>query len=289
MKTSLDCMECNVKQLIKVSEFVGASEEQQVIASKKLFKMLSDVDFDKTNPEIMGDSWKIFVEVFHNENPYKEIKLFYNNLLLDIYDDVKAIINNSDNIFLTALKIAVIGNIIDFGANHTFSKEDIFKRIKNYKEMTFSKDDSKVLEQNILNAKTILYIGDNCGEIVLDKLFIEMIHSLNKDVKVFFGVRGGNILNDVTIEDFNQVNMGEVATCISSENAVPGTILKNSSKAFYDLFYSADVVIAKGQGNFESLSDDKRNNLYLLLMSKCDYVSRTIGVDTMDFVLIENK
>jgi uncharacterized protein with ATP-grasp and redox domains len=192
-------------------------------------------------------------------------------------------------LFITALKIAVIGNIIDFGARHTFSKEEVIRRIENYQEMSFRKDDSKKLKQSILNANTILYIGDNCGEIVLDKLFIETIHLLNKDVKVYFGVRGGPILNDVTIEDFNQVKMGEVATCISSENAVPGTILKDSSKAFNDLFNSADVVIAKGQGNFESLSDIKRDNLYLLLMSKCDYVSNIIGVKTMDFVLIENK
>ena len=289
MKTSLDCMECNIKQLIKVSKFVGASKEQQVVASKKLFKMLSEVNFDTSNPEIMGETWKIIVDVYKNNNPYKEIKSFYNNLLLEMYDDVRDVIKESGNLFITALKIAVIGNIIDFGARHTFSKEEVIRRIEHYQEMSFRKDDSKKLKQSILNANTILYIGDNCGEIVLDKLFIETIHLLNKDVKVYFGVRGGPILNDVTIEDFNQVKMGEVATCISSENAVPGTILKDSSKVFNDLFNSADIVIAKGQGNYESLSDNKRNDLYMLLMSKCDYVSNIIGVDTLDFVLIENK
>jgi uncharacterized protein with ATP-grasp and redox domains len=289
MKVSLDCMECNIKQLIKISNFVNASEAQQITASKKLFKMLSEVDFNKSNPEIMGESWKIIVDIYGNDNPYKEIKSFYNNLLLEVYDDIRSIIKESDNPFLTALKIAVIGNIIDFGARHTFSKEEVIKRIKNHQEMSFKKDDSKKFEQSILNAKTILYIGDNCGEIVLDKLFIETLCFLNKEVKVYFGVRGGAILNDVTVEDFNEVKMGEVATCVSSENAVPGTILKDSSKVFNDLFYNADVVIAKGQGNFESLSEVKRNGLYLLLMSKCNYVSSIIGVDTLDFVLIENR
>ena len=282
-------MECNIKQLIKISNFVNASEAQQITASKKLFKMLSEVDFNKSNPEIMGESWKIIVDIYGNDNPYKEIKSFYNNLLLEVYDDIRSIIKESDNPFLTALKIAVIGNIIDFGARHTFSKEEVIKRIKNHQEMSFKKDDSKKFEQSILNAKTILYIGDNCGEIVLDKLFIETLCFLNKEVKVYFGVRGGAILNDVTVEDFNEVKMGEVATCVSSENAIPGTILKDSSKVFNDLFYNADIVIAKGQGNFESLSEVKRNGLYLLLMSKCNYVSSIIGVDTLDFVLIENR
>ena len=289
MKTSLDCMECNIKQLIKVSKFVGASKEKQEIASKRIFKMLSEISFEKTNPEIMGETWKIITEVYQDENPYKDIKLFYNTLLLEVYEDIKKIVDESDNRFMTALKIAVIGNIIDFGARHKFRKEEILERIYNHQEMSFSKDDSKKLSENILKAKTVLYIGDNCGEIVLDKLLIDTIKSLNNNVDLYFGVRGGPILNDVTIEDFNQVRMGEVAKFISSENAVPGTILKDSSAEFNNLFYSADVVIAKGQGNFESLSDIKRENLYLLLMAKCDYVSNTIDCNTMDFILKENK
>lgn len=288
MKTSLECMECNVKQLIKVSKFVNASGELQEIASRKLFRLLSEISFDKTNPEIMGETWKLMLEVFETDNPYKQIKSFYNMLLLDSYDDIKKIIMESDNLFMSSLKIAVIGNIIDFGARHKFSKEEVLMRIKNYKEMSFSKDDSEKLHNCLLTAKTIFYIGDNCGEIVLDKLFIETIHKMNKEAHIYFGVRGGPVLNDVTIDDFNEVNMGEVATYISSDNAVPGTVLKDSSKEFRELFHSADVVIAKGQGNFESLSSVKRKDLYLLFMAKCDYVADLVGVELMEFILQEN-
>lgn len=288
MKTSLDCMECNVKQLIKVSNFVKASSELQEIAAKRMFKLLSEISFDKTNPEIMGETWKIMLDVFQIENPYKDIKTFYNTLLLESYDDIKKIIQESDNLFMTSLKIAVIGNIIDFGARHKFKKEEILERIKDYKEMSFSKDDSEKLYKSILSAKTIFYIGDNCGEIVLDKLFIETIHSINKEAHVYFGVRGGPILNDVTMDDFEQVVMDEMATYISSGNAVPGTVLKDSSEEFRQLFHKADVVIAKGQGNFESLSSEKRKDLYLLFMAKCNYVANLVGVDVMEFVLKEN-
>jgi hypothetical protein len=289
MKTSLECMECNVKQLIKVSSFVNASSDLQEIASRKMFKLLSEISFEKTNPEIMGETWKLMLDVFKTNNPYKEIKSFYNTLLLDSYDDIKTIIEESDNLFMTSLKIAVIGNIIDFGARHKFRKEEVLERIKHYQEMNFAKDDSKRLQTGILEAKTILYIGDNCGEIVLDKLFIETIHKMNTDAHVFFGVRGGPVLNDVTIEDFNEVRMDEVATFISSENIVPGTVLKDSSPEFNTLFQTADVIIAKGQGNFESLSSVKRDHLYLLFMAKCDYVANLVGVDTMEFILQENK
>lgn len=289
MKTSLDCMECNVKQLIKVSSFCNVSKKQQEIAAKRMFKMLSEISYELTNPEIMGETWKILIDVFEDDNPYKEIKNFYNTLLLDISDDIRTYINKSDNPFMTGLKTAVIGNIIDFAARHKFDQTDVLHRVKHSRDMVFTKDDSKKLEESLQQATSLLYIGDNCGEIVLDKLFIEQIKAMNKDITIYFGVRGGPILNDVTEEDFYQVKMDDIATLVSSGNATPGTILHNTNKEFQTLFQECDVVIAKGQGNFESLSDIKRDRLFLLLMSKCDYVSNTIGVSTMDFVLKENN
>jgi uncharacterized protein with ATP-grasp and redox domains len=289
MKTSIECMECNVKQLIKVSNFINVSSKDKEIAAKRLFKHLSNVSYEKTNPEIMGESFQIFQEVFKQENPYKEIKSSYNKFLLNMEKTIREMINESDSPLDVALRVAVIGNIIDFGARHTFSKEEVLKRLNKASEIQFAKDDSEQLFNSLKTAKTSLYIGDNCGEIVMDKLFIETMKKHYKELDVTFAVRGGPILNDVTVDDFHEVNMGEVASFISSENAVPGTILKDSSLAFQKCFQNADIVIAKGQGNFESLSSVYRNNLYLIFMSKCDYVSKTANVKTMDFVIKENK
>ena len=187
------------------------------------------------------------------------------------------------------MKTAVVGNIIDFAARHKFTKLDILERLKSYEDIVFSKDSSQKLLKNLSAAETLFYIGDNCGEIVLDKLFIEQIKKKNPDIKVTFGVRGNPIINDVTIEDAIEVNMQEFATVISSGMQVPGTIIAKTNQEFQKHFYESDVVIAKGQGNYESLSDTKRDNFYLTLMAKCDYVAKTIGCNTMNYVVIENN
>lgn len=289
MKTSLECMECNVKQVIKVAELLKVSELEKDKAMKRVKRFLKGISYENSNPYVMGETWKIIIDEFHNPDPYKTIKIEFNQMLLDVYNQVDDLIIASDDQFDAALKIAVTGNLIDFGAKHKFSKQEVLDRINNYYNIEFKRDDSKRLKSSVLKAKQILYIGDNCGEIVLDKLFIKTIKELNPEVKVYFGVRGGPILNDVTLDDAIAVGMSEVSEVVSSGSAIPGTIIESSTTQFQKLFFESDVVIAKGQGNFESLSDIKRENLYLMLMSKCDFVSRTIGVNTMDYVLIENK
>lgn len=289
MKTSLDCMECNIKQLIKLTKLTDASKEKQVKASKELFKMLSTISYDYSNPYIMGKTWEIVTKIYENDNPYKEIKTEFNNLILSLYDETKEMIEDSNNPLDSALKTAVVGNIIDFGARHHFTKNDILERLKSYASIEFSIDDSKKLVSKLQTVETLFYIGDNCGEIVLDKLFIELIKKHNPQIKVYFGVRGNAILNDVTIEDAQEVEMDKFAEIISSGMATPGTIIEEVNDDFQELFYSSDIVIAKGQGNYESLSDIKRNNLFLILMAKCDYVAKTIGCNLMDYVVLENK
>lgn len=288
MKTSLDCMECNIKQLIKVSKMMNVSEELTEEASKQVFKMLSEISFEHTNPFIMGKTFDIIKKVYKNNNPYKDIKAFYNKIVLDMYSELEKIIFDSSDSLDTALKLSVVGNLIDFGARHTFNQDILLNKVKNYRNIVFNIDHTKKLKNELLSAKTIFYIGDNCGEIVFDKLFIEEIKRQNPNCEVFFAVRGDAILNDVTKEDALEVGMEDVAKIISSEMAVPGTILSGTPKEFQQLFWSSDVVVAKGQGNFESLSEQKRENLYLMLMAKCDYVSKVIGCNMMDYVVVEN-
>jgi uncharacterized protein with ATP-grasp and redox domains len=282
-------MECNVKQVIKLSDLLKISKDKQEIAIKRIFKALSEISFDMSNPEIMGTiTWKIITEVFENEDPYKEIKKFYNQSLLDVYDKVENIIKNSDDKFDTALKIAVIGNVIDFAARHTFDKNSVFEMMEKVDEIKFVIDNRKALKKQLKDCKQLLYIGDNCGEIVLDKLFIKTIKEIYPNIKIYFGVRGKAIINDITIDDAKQVKMDEVAKVISSGAMFPGTILYKSSEEFQRVFNESDIVLAKGQGNYESLSDLKRKGLFLILLVKCSYIAKTIPSNVMDYVIKEN-
>jgi len=289
MKTSLMCMECNVKQVIKLADLLKINKDKQEIAIKRIFKALSEISFDMSNPEIMGTvTWKIITEVFENEDPYKEIKKFYNQSLLDVYDDVENIIKDSDDKFDTALKIAVIGNVIDFAARHTFDKNSVFEMMEKIDEIKFVIDNREALKKQLKDCKILLYIGDNCGEIVLDKLFIKTIKEIYPNIKIYFGVRGKAIINDITIDDAKQVKMDEVAEVISSGAMFPGTILHKSSEEFQKVFNESDIVLAKGQGNYESLSDLKRKGLFLILLVKCTYIAKAIPSNVMDYVIKEN-
>lgn len=289
MKTSLMCMECNVKQIIKLADLLGANKDKEELAVKKIFKELSDVSFELSNPEIMGSiTWRIITEVFGNKDPYKEIKAFYNQRLLDVYEEIQKKIDESDDKLDTALKIAVIGNVIDFAARHKFDSNSVFEMIEKVNDINFVIDSRKELREQLEGCKQLLYIGDNCGEIVLDKLFIKTIKEMYPNIKIYFGVRGAPIINDVTFADANQVNMEEVAEIISSEAMYPGTILHKSSKEFQKVFNESDIVLAKGQGNFESLSDVKRKGLFLILLVKCSYIASTIPSKVMDYIIKEN-
>ncbi len=290
MKTSLMCMECNIKQVIKLSKLLNISKEKQEVIIKKIFKELSEVSFEKSNPEIMGSiTWKITTEIANNKNPYKEIKEYYNQALLDVFQDMKSVVLTSDDKFDTALKIAVIGNVIDFAARHKFDHKTVFEMIEKINEIDFVIDNRKELITQLKNCNQLLYIGDNCGEIVLDKIFIEIIKELYPNIDIYFGVRGAPIINDVTIEDANQVKMDEVAKIISSGTMFPGTILSKSSNEFKEVFNTSDIVIAKGQGNYEGLSDVKRKGLFLMLLVKCSYIGDNIPAKVMDFIIKENK
>jgi uncharacterized protein with ATP-grasp and redox domains len=289
MKTNVECMICNIKQLLKVSKRLNVDKDLEQKTAKQVFEMMSQIEFNESNPLVMSKTWDIVTRSFNNANPYKELKQMYNELLLSVYDETDVLIQNDKDAFKAALKMSIIGNLIDLGAKHTFTKQDVLNKIKNYKTIELAIDSSQRLKEQVMDAQTLLYIGDNCGEIVLDKLFIKTLKRLNADLTVYFAVRGGPIINDVTIEDAKMVHMEDVAHVISSGVAAPGTLLEQLSDTFVDLFHQADVVIAKGQGNYESLSEIDKDNLFLVLMAKCELVANTLGVGLLDIVVKQNK
>ena len=289
MKANVECMICSIKQVMKVSKVLNKTKEEEQAVVKKSLRMLSEVKFDVSNPYISAKNWEIITSSYKNLDPYSEIKKMYNDLLISVYDETKSLLDSVDDRFTTALKMAVIGNLIDMGAKHTFTKDMVLDKIKGHSDLEFKIDKSLVLKNQILKARKLLYIGDNCGEIVLDKLFIEVIKEINPNIDILFGVRGGPILNDVTYEDAIAVGMDEFATIISSGVKAPGTLLDISNADFVEAFNSADVIIAKGQGNFESLSETYQDNLFLIFIAKCELVANTIGIDLLDIVVHQNN
>ena len=212
---------------------------------------------------------------------YTDIRDFYdkkkkesNEFLLLLYPEFKKTVNDAEYSFGAAVRYAIAGNIIDFGAMHDFSIDTIHSELEKALNAAEITDESiKNLENEIEKADKILYIGDNAGEIVFDKLLIE---NLPKE-KIVFSVRGGPIINDALMDDAEQVGLTEMVKVISNGAALPGTCLSECSEEFIEHFNNADLIISKGQGNYETLNDVDRN-IFFLLKVKCPVVAEDISV-----------
>jgi hypothetical protein len=176
------------------------------------------------------------------------------------------------------LRLAIAGNIIDFAANDNFNLQET---IDNALTAEFAIDHSKQLEQKLKNAKLVIYLGDNAGEIVFDKLFIETInhHDLT------FVVRGAPVINDATIEDAEYVGLNKIVTVISNEYDAPSTIVHKSGKMFQQYFEKADLIISKGQGNMEGILPLKDKRIFFLLMVKCNVMAELLNVEKDSLVV----
>jgi damage-control phosphatase, subfamily I len=199
-------------------------------------------------------------------DPFKEQKENSNRIALELYNTWKPRVNVSDDPFHLALRLAIAGNIMDYGANDHF---DISKTIDHALQAKLAIDHSLDLKHKIKEAKSILYLGDNAGEIVFDKLLIETIHHKN----VTYAVKHGPALNDVNFQDAFEVGMDTVADVISNGYNAPSTLLEKCSKEFMKAFNSADLIISKGQGNVEGLIHLNDSRIFYLLMVKCDVIA----------------
>lgn len=278
---------CNLKQVLTVTNLVGVDEDRKEMIMRDVLGCLSSTGYNRSNPEVIKGTWDIITKNIENPNPYQQIKNYYNTEIMKIADSVRSLINKSDDNFDTALKVAITANLIDFAASHSFDENLLLQKIAAANEQQLTIDDSKRLYEKLQTADTLLYLGDNCGEIVVDKIFIETVTRIFPKLKVYYGVRGEPIVNDVTAEDAAMVKMHEVAEVISNGNGSLGTVIPKTSAAFQNIFYKADVIIAKGQGNYESLSEIDRNNIFFLFMAKCEAVAGTLSVPNLSIVCVE--
>lgn len=289
MILDLNCIKCNINQVIKITDLLEVDRNKKEKIMRDVLKYLHEVDYGKCNPEVMGGTWNIILRYIENDNPYREIKEYYNLETLKILDKIENLIESSNNKFNTALKVAVAGNLIDFAAKHKFDFNLLKEKIENINEISLAIDHSKELYDKLKTAKTLMYLGDNCGEICLDKLFIKYIKAEFPDIKIYFAVRGKAIVNDVTLDDAKMVGMEEVAEIIENGDYSSGTVIERVSDEFKEKFYGVDVIIAKGQGNYESLREIDRDNLFHLFMAKCKSVANLLEVKNLSIVCVENK
>jgi len=289
MKTSLDCVPCFFTQALEAGRLAGASKATQKRIVERLTKAILKFSL-KSPPPLMGRTlYKIVIEETKNKDPFYKVKQKSNKLALKIYPKLKKKVEQAKDRFLVAVELAIAGNIIDFGLS---SSLDVEKELKSFLKGNFNIDHKQKkgifsyhkFKKDIKAAKTILYIGDNAGEIVFDRVLIEEIKRSWPDKQIVYAVRGKPIINDVLIEDAKVCGIDKSAKIVSSGSDAPGIIFKFCTPSFSKLFKKSDLVISKGQGNYEALSENKRP-IYFLFRAKCPVAARDIGSGLGDVIL----
>ncbi|NOY76892.1 MAG: DUF89 family protein [Calditrichaeota bacterium] len=277
MNLSLDCIPCIVNSFLRLLKSGILPDSENEPAMRSLLDFLAKADYHQSPPALGREMHRMIRNVLKNPDPYKEIKETTNQMMLNLYEDFKHQVERADDPFDMAMRLAIAGNVIDFGPQHQLDVMDTIHRVV---QAELAIDDSPRLRRDLQKASTVLYVGDNCGEIVLDKLFIETIHHPN----ILFAVRGRPVLNDATLEDAKRVGLDRLARIITTGDDAPGAVWETASAEFKNEFLNADVVISKGQGNLEGLIDAPRP-VYFLLVIKCNLVAGRVGARTGDFVV----
>lgn len=274
-----ECLICQVKGLQKRMDKYEVAEEKRNALVSEMMQEIATINLDDSySPEVTRNLLQKMVEKSTISDPYKKEKEDSNRELMERYPEFKKRVEDADDKFDTALRLSIAGNIIDFGPTNKFDVEGTIERVFT---SHLAIDDSDQLKAEIKKAKTILYLGDNCGEIVLDKLFLETINHPN----IIFAVRDKPILNDATLKEAIDVGIPDVAKLISNGDDTPSTLLHRVSPEFLEIYKSADLIISKGMGNFEGLMDETDPRLFYLLMVKCPVIGQKVGAEKGDFVV----
>lgn len=283
MKMNDKCLPCVINQAIKVANMTKVDDKEALL--REVFLYLSKADFEISTPEMIGEIFEL-IKQHTNSDPYKETRKYYNSLFLPLLPELEEKIAKSDNPFLLAIRYAIVGNIIDFNPIHNTLLEDIYHYLDKTQQMELAINHSEELMEEVVNAKSLLYLGDNCGEICLDKLFLQQIKKINPEISLFFGVRGKPVVNDSIEEDAYFVGIDHYAKIIDNGDSSIGTVLKRTSSRFRAIYEEADLVISKGQANYECLSEEKKK-IFFLLMTKCGVIANDIGVDEKQMICMK--
>ncbi|MBN2662465.1 MAG: DUF89 family protein [Bacteroidales bacterium] len=279
MKTYLDCFPCFMTQALRAARLTTTDETKIKAILDQVGCSIKDMPATATPAENGAKVYEIIRSITGVYDSYKQIKQNSIKEAKQMYSYLKNKILQSDNPLETAIRIAIAGNIIDFGVNIDFNlKQDVEKIL--FQDFAFF--DFENFTNQINKAKTILYIGDNAGESVFDKLLIETINK-----KTIYAVREIPVINDSVMEDAINSDLDKVATLISSGSKAPGTLLNQCSNEFLEIFNSADIVISKGQGNYEGLSDADRS-VFFLLKAKCYIIANHLNVPVGSIILKEH-
>lgn len=286
MLSNNNCVMCVLNQIIRVCDFSGVEEEKKDLIFKKSLQKAGQIDYKRmTSPEFAEKIYDIFTKISGEEDPYKKLRKEQNDLVLEKIDFFRERINHSSDPLQTSAVYSLLGNIIDYGAVRLFDTNEIFGQ---YENIQLSINDYAEFRRRLRGGKKVLIIGDNAGEAVFDRLFIEEIKKCNPGVKIYYGVRSTPAINDILEEDARYIGLDKVAQVLETGSTFAGTVVSRTTKEFQEVYHSADMIIAKGQGNFETLEPEDKDILFIFKV-KCEVVARQSSLELGSLIFAFNS
>jgi uncharacterized protein with ATP-grasp and redox domains len=280
MHTQLDCIPCFLRQALGTIRRLTDDEEIHARLMCELLRGLGDLNMADPPPVIGRHIHRLIRHLLDDDDPYRAVKTQFNRHALALYPSLKRRIDESADPFDTAVRLAIAGNTIDFAALDDVTEAAVLEVIERALSQPL-RGTIDGLEERIASAGRLLYLADNAGEIVFDRLLIERMPRQ----RITLAVRGRPVINDATCEDAEAAGLTGLVEVIDNGSDAPGTILEDCSPDFRRRFDEADLILAKGMGNFETLNAVKGRPLYFLLMAKCPLVAQHIGCAEGDFVV----
>ncbi len=266
MKTHADCLPCLMRQALQVARITNCTQPQQLEILQAVSAVIAEMDVEKSPPANARPIYQRIAEISGIEDPYYEKKSASNAQALKIVPGLRQEIRHTDEELSAAVRFAIAGNIIDYGALETFDVAAALQRSRTSRPAVDHLGQFQLAINRLPEGSSILYLTDNCGEIVYDSLLVEYLH--RRGFALTVAVKSGPIINDALVDDALAAGLDKYGRIVTNGGRSPGTELEECSEQFVELFHAADLVIAKGQGNFESLSEVDRD-VFFLLTIKC--------------------
>ena len=283
MKTYLDCLPCLMNQALKAARAATDDEVIQRQVVNAVASLIPQLPLDLKPPEIGQRGYRLIRQITGNDDPFHHSKVEANRAVLSIYPRLQQLVQQSADRLFTACMLAIAGNSIDLGPKFEYGSIDNVINSTIGSPLPLAVNNYDQFWSSLNNSRVLLYLGDNAGEIVFDRLLIEEINRV-KEMETYFVVRGEPVINDATMDDALAIGMDRVTKIISNGSDAPATILSQCSTELQQLYHSADILIAKGQGNYEAL-EGEAGNIFFMLRAKCSLVAKLLGVSVGDCVL----
>ncbi len=282
-----ECVSCLVKKQIERYP-ADISNSRKIKYMQSVLHTVAQAPETMSAPEIVDEIYKIQKRMFGADKDYTKIKKYFNNMMSELAPDISAVIKKSSEPLKAAVQYAMTGNYIDFAAMDSIDENKLRELLEASQENPIDEAAYSALKQDLMKGKRLVYLTDNCGEIVLDKLLIEAIADLNPLLDITVIVRGQPVVNDATLSDAEQTGLNKQVKVIDNGSSVAGTCMDLISEKAHLAIDSADIIIAKGQGNFETLQKCGLN-VYYIFMCKCKMFANRFNVPLYSGILINDK